>query len=96
MSTLERAAPSRTVIHLVPHTHWDREWYEPFQSFRMRLVELVDELLAQMRDDPQFRFTLDGQRVDTGPEIMTFLGTWGTEHGFAGAHSSSRRAAITY
>ena len=27
-------------IHVVPHTHWDREWYRPFQSFRMRLVDL--------------------------------------------------------
>jgi len=39
------ARPDPAVIHLVPHTHWDREWYEPFQVFRMRLVELVDELL---------------------------------------------------
>lgn len=30
-------------VHLVPHTHWDREWYEPFQRFRMRLVDLLDE-----------------------------------------------------
>ena len=20
-----------SVLHLVPHTHWDREWYQPFQ-----------------------------------------------------------------
>jgi mannosylglycerate hydrolase len=51
----------RTVVHLVPHTHWDREWYEPFQTFRMRLVELVDELLERMDGDPRMRFTLDGQ-----------------------------------
>jgi mannosylglycerate hydrolase len=50
-----------TVVHLVPHTHWDREWYEPFQTFRMRLVELIDELLARMSEDPRLRFTLDGQ-----------------------------------
>ena len=50
-----------SVIHLVPHTHWDREWYEPFQTFRMRLVELIDELLATMARDPRLRFTLDGQ-----------------------------------
>ena len=37
-----------TIVHLVPHTHWDREWYEPFQIFRMRLVELVDQLLERM------------------------------------------------
>ncbi|HEV7605589.1 MAG TPA: hypothetical protein VGO15_11510, partial [Candidatus Limnocylindrales bacterium] len=51
----------RTVVHLVPHTHWDREWYEPFQTFRMRLVELVDQLLDRMERDPRLRFTLDGQ-----------------------------------
>jgi alpha-mannosidase len=51
----------RPVVHLVPHTHWDREWYEPFQTFRMRLVELVDRLLERMAADPRLRFTLDGQ-----------------------------------
>jgi mannosylglycerate hydrolase len=51
----------RAVVHLVPHTHWDREWYEPFQIFRMRLVELIDELLERMVADERLRFTLDGQ-----------------------------------
>ena len=32
-----------TDVAIVPHTHWDREWYEPFQTFRMRLVKLFDE-----------------------------------------------------
>ncbi len=50
-----------TVVHLVPHTHWDREWYEPFQVFRMRLVDLIDELLERMSGDERLRFTLDGQ-----------------------------------
>ena len=60
----ERAAGATTratVIHLVPHTHWDREWYEPFQVFRMRLVELVDQLLDSMEADGRLAFTLDGQ-----------------------------------
>ena len=51
----------RTTVHLVPHTHWDREWYQPFQVFRMRLVELVDRVLDMLEADPAFRFTLDGQ-----------------------------------
>ncbi len=55
------AVPPRAVVHLVPHTHWDREWYEPFQTFRLRLVDLVDELLARMAADRRMRFTLDGQ-----------------------------------
>src|SRR6476660_9034691 len=52
--------PTATV-HLVPHTHWDREWYEPFQRFRLRLVDLLDDVLARAEADPTFHFTLDGQ-----------------------------------
>ena len=59
---VDAVAPGQlTIVHLVPHTHWDREWYQPFQVFRMRLVELVDQLLATMDADPRLRFTLDGQ-----------------------------------
>ena len=49
------------VVHLVPHTHWDREWYLPFQSFRLKLVPLVDRILELLEADPRFVFTLDGQ-----------------------------------
>ena len=52
---------ARDVV-IVPHTHWDREWYEPFQTFRMRLVELVDDLLPLLDADPGYaHFQLDGQ-----------------------------------
>jgi hypothetical protein len=47
---------------VVPHTHWDREWYEPFQVFRARLVRVVDGLLELLEADPTFaHFHLDGQ-----------------------------------
>ena len=48
-------------VRLVPHTHWDREWYLPFQVFRTRLVDLIDRVLETMEADPRFVFTLDGQ-----------------------------------
>ena len=49
-------------IAVVPHTHWDREWYDPFQTFRLKLVRLVDDLLDQMERDSSYRhFMLDGQ-----------------------------------
>ena len=49
---------------IVSHTHWDREWYLPFQVFRLRLVELVDTVLEILGRDPEFRaFTLDGQAI---------------------------------
>ncbi|MBV6508321.1 MAG: Mannosylglycerate hydrolase [Acidimicrobiales bacterium] len=47
---------------MVPHTHWDREWYAPFQTFRLELVDLLDELLPRLEADPSFgHFMLDGQ-----------------------------------
>ena len=45
----------------VPHFHWDREWYEPFQVFRHRLVEALDTVLLTAEADPSFRFAVDGQ-----------------------------------
>jgi hypothetical protein len=54
------AAPRR--VDIVPHTHWDREWYSPFQTFRLRLVDLLDALLPQLEADPSYaHFLLDGQ-----------------------------------
>lgn len=55
---------ARIVIHLIAHTHWDREWYLPLGGFRGRLVPLVDELLMRLSGDPRFpSFFLDGQTV---------------------------------
>jgi mannosylglycerate hydrolase len=54
-------APSSNPVQLVPHTHWDREWYLPFQSFRLKLVGLVDRVLDLLEAEPDFVFTLDGQ-----------------------------------
>ncbi|MGE5618801.1 MAG: hypothetical protein ACM3US_06035, partial [Sphingomonadaceae bacterium] len=49
---------------IVPHTHWDREWYLPFQLFRLFLVRMVDELMDTLEGDASFTsFTLDGQAV---------------------------------
>ena len=37
-------AKKRRAAYWVVSTHWDREWYEPFQDFRYRLVGLLDEV----------------------------------------------------
>ena len=48
---------------LVSHTHWDREWYRTFESFRARLVDTIDRVLELVAQDPGFRFLLDGQTI---------------------------------
>ena len=34
----------RQTIVLVAHSHWDREWYQPFEVFRAQLVEMLEML----------------------------------------------------
>src|SRR5580765_455329 len=51
-------------IHVVSHTHWDREWYLTYEQFRFRLVALVDRLLDLLDADPSYKhFHLDGQTI---------------------------------
>ncbi len=50
--------------HYIASTHWDREWYEPFQHYRFRLVDVIDAVLDLLERDPAYRsFQLDGQSI---------------------------------
>lgn len=58
--TIEKQA--RYKLHVLSHTHWDREWYQDFQGFRQRLVFQMDALLDLLKRQPDYRsFLLDGQ-----------------------------------
>jgi mannosylglycerate hydrolase len=51
-------------VIVVPHTHWDREWYLPFERYRYFLVRMVDGLLEILdREADYIHFLLDGQTV---------------------------------
>ncbi len=53
-----------TTLLVVPHTHWDREWHQTYQQFRMRLVKCINRLLRILDSDPDFtNFMLDGQTI---------------------------------
>ncbi len=50
-------------VVVVPHTHWDREWYRTYQEFRLRLVETVDRVIALLEEERIPFFLLDGQTI---------------------------------
>ena len=61
---MSREAAPGLVFHLVPHTHWDREWYLTRAAFAARLVPAIDDLLERLDASPELRsFLLDGQTV---------------------------------
>jgi len=52
------------IFHLIPHTHWDREWFLPRATFHARLIPMFDELIDRLQADAALRtFLLDGQTV---------------------------------
>ena len=54
----------KKTLHLIPHSHWDREWYMGFERHRMRLVELFDTLIDLMEKNPDYMYYhMDGQFI---------------------------------
>lgn len=53
----------KTTVHVIPHSHWDREWYIPFEHHRARLVALLDSVLELLESDEYSSYHLDGQTI---------------------------------
>ncbi|WP_373229832.1 alpha-mannosidase [Cohnella sp.] len=54
----------KKIAHIISHSHWDREWYLPFEKHRYYLVKLMDRLLDILEQDPTYSsFHLDGQTI---------------------------------
>ncbi len=54
----------KPVYHFISHSHWDREWYKTFETFRLDLVDMINSLLEIFARDPEYKhFTLDGQTI---------------------------------
>lgn len=43
------------------HTHWDREWYREFEGFRVRLIDVFDDILEKLQNNELESFYFDGQ-----------------------------------
>jgi mannosylglycerate hydrolase len=51
-------------VHIVPHMHWDREWYFTTEESRILLINNMEEILTRLETDESYPyFVLDGQTV---------------------------------
>jgi mannosylglycerate hydrolase len=49
-------------VHIVPHMHWDREWYFSTEESRILLVNNMEEIMEKLENDPDYPYyVLDGQ-----------------------------------
>lgn len=49
-------------IHIVPHFHWDREWYFTAEESKILLVNDMEEILERLETDSEYPcFVMDGQ-----------------------------------
>src|SRR5260370_27239400 len=64
-----RPSPSRLSrrfmdqLYFVVDTHWDREWYQPFQQMRARLVAMADRMIPLVERGTIPFFHFDGQTI---------------------------------
>jgi mannosylglycerate hydrolase len=54
---------TRTVVDVIVHTHWDREWYLPRETTLVRLQAVMAEVLDQLDRGDLPSFLFDGQTV---------------------------------
>ena len=51
-------------VHLIQHTHWDREWYFTENDSKALLYYFMDDLASRLENNPELGpFTLDAQTV---------------------------------
>lgn len=49
-------------MHIVPHMHWDREWYFSAEESKLLLINNMEEIMDRLESDPNYPvYVLDGQ-----------------------------------
>ena len=54
----------KKTLHIIPHSHWDLEWYQSFEAHRIKLVELFDAIIEEMEKTDEYTYYhMDGQFI---------------------------------
>lgn len=54
---------TKTVVHVINHTHWDREWFLTSTYTSQWIPQLIDTLDHLAADNPDYQYLLDGQTL---------------------------------
>ena len=54
---------THTTVHIINHTHWDREWFLTSIYTSQWIPGLIDKLEQLVAANPDYRFLLDGQTL---------------------------------
>ncbi|MEM9775622.1 MAG: hypothetical protein AAF902_13660, partial [Chloroflexota bacterium] len=54
---------SETTVHIINHTHWDREWFLTSIYTTEWIPGLIDRLDEMVAENPDFHYLLDGQTL---------------------------------
>jgi alpha-mannosidase len=60
-SETNSASETQKRLYLYLHTHWDREWYQGFEAFRVNLVRCLEKVLSDLEAGRLPNFYFDGQ-----------------------------------
>lgn len=53
---------AKTSVHIIPHTHWDKEWYFTSSRSKVYLMRQIQEIITVLTNNPEYHsFLLDGQ-----------------------------------
>jgi alpha-mannosidase len=69
-------------VHIINHTHWDREWFLTSIYTRRWIPGLIDRLEELVAANPDFAYLLDGQTLviedllAVAPEYEAQCGGW--------------------
>lgn len=50
-------------IHIIDHTHWDREWFLTSEYTTPWIPKVIDALVKITEENPDYRFAFDGQTL---------------------------------
>ncbi|NIR48278.1 alpha-mannosidase, partial [candidate division KSB1 bacterium] len=58
---MKRNPQNPTVVHLISHNHWDREWIFQAEYVNQWLPSFFEHLFEMLQTQPDYLFVLDGQ-----------------------------------